>query len=288
VEIAALVLGIILEKLRPDLWVRRRWAALGLPRPGGRLAVPLPVALAGVDARRLLVRPSTVLGLYVLYRVFAGPLPLGNAYDGVNRYVGLSAAAFGLLVLAVAASIGGRDRGVEVVEATPAAPRRRLLSWLVLLGGLAVVEYAALALLRYTRDETWYVRLMPDAWDLTQGPIMIVGAGLLGVLLARLLPAWVAAPIGVVLGIAWVGVLSSSYSRTTMLAPVVEWIQYHEDGRTAVEPGSFAWHNAYLLGLCGLGVVALMLTVPGRRRGLVLAGIALTAGTVVAGVLALP
>jgi hypothetical protein len=288
VEIAALVLGILLERLRPDLWVRRRWAALGLPRPGGRLAVPVPVALAGFDARRLLVRPSTLLGLYVLYRVLAPAPPLGSAYDGVNRLVGLNVAVLGLFVLAVAGSIGGRDRGVEIVEAAPAAPRGRLMSWLVLLGGLAAVEYVALLANRFGHDEPWYGGLMPDAWQLTQGPIMLIGAGLLGVLLARLMPAWVAAPVGVVLTIAWVGIMSDTIPGATMLAPLVEWIQYREDNRVVIEPGSLGWHNAYLLGVCGLGVVALMLTAPGRRRGLLLAGIALTAGTVVAGVLALP
>jgi hypothetical protein len=288
VEIAALVLGIVLERLRPDLWVRGRWAALRLPRPGGRLAVPLPVALAGVDARRLLLRPSTLLALYVLYRIFSPPLPLGSAYDGVNRFVGLSVAVLGVIVLAVTASIGGRDRGVEIVEAAPADPRRRLLSWLVLLGGLAAFEYVALVALRFGKQEAWYHDLMPNAWELTQGPIMLLGAGLLGVLLARLVPGWVAAPIGVVLTVVWVGVLSDTLPGATMLAPVVEWVQFREDGRVVVEPGRFGWHNAYLLGVCGLGVVALMLTAPGRRRGLLLTGIALTAGTVVAGVLALP
>jgi hypothetical protein len=214
---------------------------------------------------------------------------VSNAYEGVNRLVGMSVAVLGLLVIAVVASIGGRDRGVEVIEAAPAAPRRRLLSWLVLLAGLAVLEYAVLAALRFGRPSPpRYSELMPDAWDLTQGPIMLVGAGLLGVLLARLVPGWVAAPIGVVLTIVWVGVLSDTFSGATMLAPVVEWVQYREDSRVVVEPGSFGWHNAYLLGVCGLGVVALMLTAPGRRRGLVLTGIVLTAGTVVAGALALP
>ena len=287
-EIAALVLGILLERVRPDLWVRRRWAALGLPRPGGRLAVPVPVALAGLDARRLLVRPSTLLALYVLYRIFSRALPPGNAYEGVNRYIGMSVAVVGLFAVAVVGSIGGRDRGVEIVEAAPADPRRRLLSWPVLLLGLAVLEYAVLAALRFGREEPQYSVFMPDAWDLTQGPIMLIGGGVLGVLLARLVPGWVAAPIGVVATVAWVGFLSDTFDRVTMLAPLVEWIQYREDSRTVVEPGSLAWHNAYLLGLCGLGVVALMLTVPGRRRGLVLAGIAVMAGTVVAGALALP
>jgi hypothetical protein len=286
VEISVLVLGVLFEKVRPDLWVRRRLARL--PRFGGRLVVPMPVALAGFDARRLLLRPATAFGIYVLYRVFWPSLPPTDAYEGVNRTVGMSLAVVGLVVLVVVAAIAGRDRGVELVEATPGRPRMRLMSWVVVLGVLAALEYGALVLLRFGRTEPPYGSLLPDAWELAQGPIMLLGAGLLGVLLARLLPAWVAAPVGAVAVIAWVGVLSGSFSRTTMLAPVVEWIQFHENRSVVVEPGSFAWHNAYLLGLCGLGVVAMMLLEPGRRRGLVVAGALLTTATAVAAVMALP
>jgi len=284
-EISVLVLGILLEKVRPDLWLRRRLR--GLRRIGGALRVPVPVALAGLDARRLLLRPSTLFVLYVLYRVFSPALP-ADAYEGVNRMVGFSLAFVGVGALVLLASIAGRDRGVELLDATPARPRSRLLSWVVLLIAFALIEYGLLALLRFGRVEPSYATLLPDAWALTQGPIMLLGAGILGVLLARLVPAWVAAPVGAVAVIAWVGLLSDTVERTTMLAPVVEWIQWHEDKRIVVEPGSFAWHNAYLLGLCGLGVVALMLTAPGRRRGLVVMGTALTAATAVAGALALP
>ena len=287
-EISALVLGILLEKVRPDLWLRRRLA--GLPRVLGARRVPVPVALAGLDARRLALRPSTLLVLYVLQRVLFPALPATDAYEGVNRTVGFSLGLVGVFLLVVLASIAGRDRGVELVEATPARLRVRLQSWVVLLLVLAVLEYVVLALVRFGRAEPSYGEFLPNAWELAQGPIMLLGAGLLGVLLARLMPGWVAAPLGAVLVIAWVGVASGPFDRSTMLAPVIEWVQYHDDPRApmTIEPGSFGWHNAYLLGLCGLGVVALMLTVPGRRRGLLATGVVLTVGTVVAGVLAIP
>lgn len=293
-EISVFALGVLLEKMRPDLWLRRWWAGLGVSRslamagPGGR-RVPVPVALAGLDARRLLLRPTTLLVLYILYRVFAPALPATDAYEGVNRTIGFSLAFVGLGLLAVVAAIGGRDRGVEIVEALPASGRSHVLSWAVLLGVMAVLEYAFLAVSRFGREAPVYAHLLPDAWELAQGPLMILGGGLLGLLLARLLSAWIATPLAVVLGIAWVGFLSSSFiAGTTMLAPVIEWIQYHEDGRVVVEPGSFAWHNAYLLGLCGLGVVAALLPESGPRRWLVAVGTALAVFTIAAGALALP
>ena len=291
-EISVFILGVFFEKARPDLKLRRWWRARGVRLPalaGPRVhGVPVPVALAGVDARRLLLRPTTLLVAYVLYRVFSPTLPIVNAYDGVNRLLGFSLAILGLAVMAVVASIGGRDRGAEIVEATPGGERSPLLSWVVLLSAAAVVEYALLVGVRFGRPEPLYGDLLPDAWQLAQGPIMLIGGGLLGLLAARLLPVWVAAPLAVVVGIAWVGTVSGSFDSTTMLAPVIEWVQYREDNRTVVEPGSFGWHNAYLLGLCGLGVVAVLLTAPGRRHALLLAGSAVGIATVVAGALALP
>lgn len=287
-EISVFALGVLFEKLRPDLAVRRLWARLGL-RPLVGVRLPVPLALAGVDLRRLLLRASTLFGAYVLFRLVSDELPKDNVYDGVNQLVGLSLGFFGVAVMLVVASIGGRDRGSEIVAALPAGSRSRTTSWLVLLVGMAVIEYALLAAFRFGRAEPSYGAVLPDAWELAQGPLMLVGGGLLGLLLARLMPAWVAAPVALVGSLLWVGILSGTFERTTMLTPVVEWVRYNEDASVVVfEPGSFAWHNAFLLGLCGLAFVASLLTGEGRRRALLVTGAVLAAATAVAGSLALP
>ena len=287
-EVGLVVLFAFLERNRPDLRLRRAWARLPFPRPSLAAGVPVPLALAGLDLRRWAVRLTTVLLAYLLWRGFAPALPVGNPYDGVNALTGFALAFTGLGVLAILAATSGRDRGEELIAALPAGPRSRVLGWVVLLAILALVEYAVLAVLRFGRDEPPYAALLPDAWELTQGPLMLFGGGLLGLLFARLLPAWVAAPVCVVLATFWVGILSSSGWGTTMLAPMLGWIQYREDSMVIVEPGSFAWHNAYLLGLCGLAIVAALLREPGRRGLLLLAGTAALVATVVAGALALP
>jgi hypothetical protein len=289
VEISVLVLGVLFERLRPDLRVRRWWARHGWsPAIGSGVAVPVPVALAGVDTRRMLLRPSTLFVGYVLWRVFAPALPPLSAYDGVNRTVGFPLAFLGLFVLVLVATLAGRDRGEEIVAATPRGESAPAQSWLALLLAVAVLEYGVLALLRFGRDEPTYGELLPGAWQLAQGPLLLVGGGVLGLLAARLLPGWVAAPVAAVLAVLWVGTLSATFTGLTMLAPVVEWIQYHEDGRVTVEPGSFGWHNAYLLGLCGLGMVAVLLLASRQRVRLLAVGAALAVGTVTAGALALP
>lgn len=284
-EIVAIVALVLLERMRPDLHLRRAWAGLGVPRPALPLHVPVPVALAGLDLRRLAPRLTAVLVAYVLWRTYAPALD-PDPYDGLTRLVGLIPAILGLGVLAVVAATAGRDRGQELLDALPVAARSRVWGWAVLLGGAALAEYALLAAVRFGRDEPAYAVLLPDAWQLTAGPLMLLGGGLLGLVVARLVSAWVAAPVAVALGIA--GVVALDREGTTMLAFAVERIQYREDGLVVVEPGSFAWHNAYLLGLCALGLVAALLREPGRRRGLLAAGAVALAGTAVAGALALP
>lgn len=284
-EVAALVALVLLERVRPDLLVRRAWAGLGVPRPALPLRVPVPVALAGLDLRRLLLRVTAVLAAYVLWRTFA-PVLDPDPYEGLNRLVGFIPAILGLGVLALVAATAGRDRGQELLDALPASGRSRVWGWAVLLGGAALAEYLLLAAVRFGREEPSYAALLPDAWQLTAGPLMLLGGGLLALVVARLVSAWIAAPVAVALGIA--GVVALDREGTTMLAFAVERVQYREDGLVVVEPGSFDWHNAYLLGLCGLGLVAALLREPGPRRGLLAAGAVALAGTVLSGALALP
>lgn len=284
-EVLAAVALVLLERMRPDLHVRRTWHRLGAPRPALPMRVPVPLALAGLDLRRLVLRLTTALAAYALWRIYAPPLnPI--PYEGLNRLVGFVPALLGLGVLAIVAATAGRDRGVELLDALPATSRSRVWGWAAVLLGTALVEYAVLAAVRFGREEPSYAVLLPDAWQLTAGPLMLLGGGLLGLLVARLVSSWAAAPVAVALGIA--GVVALDRGGTTMLAWAVEWVQYREDGLVVVEPGSFGWHNGYLLGLCALGLVAALLREPGPRRGLVAAGAVALAGTSLAGALALP
>lgn len=286
-EILAVIALVLVERARQDLHLRRWWSRLPLPRPASALAVPVPIALAGLDVRRWAVRLTVVLTAVWLYLLFARSFD-ADPYEGVNSLVGFYLAFFGLGVLAIVAATAGRDRDAELEAALPSGPRSRVLGWAALLALLAILEWGLLLASRYFLDAPAYSALLPGPWELAQGPLMLLGGGLLGLLLARLVPGWIAAPIGVVLGIAWVVVLARDGASTTMLAPLVEWVEFREDGLVVLEPGSLAWHNVYLLGLCGLGLVAALLREAGRRRGLIASGAVVLAGTIAAGALALP
>lgn len=285
-----LIAGLLmLERLRLDLPVRR-WSARLLPRPafGPAWNVPVPVALAGFDVRRLLPRLITVLAAVVLLRSALAARP-STAYDGVNQTVGFYWAMTGLFVLILVATVGGRDRDHEALAALPAGGRTRVVGWTVTLLLASLVVYGLAGLRRWRVGGAGYDALLPNTWELAQVPLMILGGGLLGLLVARLLPVWAAVPVATVGAIVWTGALGATRDWV-MLAPMYEWVKYDERNAAAavLHPGSFGWHNAFLLGLCGLGLVAALLREPGPRRALFVSGVVLTGATVAAALLALP
>jgi len=288
-EILVIVGLLLLERLRVDLPLRRWWARVA-PRPTFAVAgaVPVPIALAGFDVRRLLPRVLTVLAALLMLRLVLAGRPT-DAYSGVNETVGFYWALVGLGVLIVVATVGGRDRDQELLAAAPADGRTRVRGWAVtlLLAALTIYAFSAWRLARVSGGS--YDALLPNAWELAQVPLMVLGGGLLGLLVARLLPVWAAVPVATVAAIMWTGGFGTE-DGLAVLAPMYEWVKYNDSdsGATALIPGSFAWHNAYLAGLCGLGLVAALLREPGRRLALVVTGAVLTGATIAAAVLALP
>ena len=290
-EILAVVALVLLERARLDLLVRRWWARVVTSRvalvpAGSAAAVPVPVALSGLELRRSALRLSTVLVAYFCWRIY-WPSTSGRVGDTVNMLIGQPFLFVGLVLCGVLAAISGRDRHEDLFGALPANPRSRVLGWTATLTAVAAVGYL-LAVVGMLRRDGTFVGALPGYWDLAQTPAIVLGGGLLGLLFARLLPGWLAAPVAVVLAMAWVLTLSGSRFDLQMLTVVVEWIEWREDEVVSYLDGSLAWHNAYLFGLCGLGLIAALLREPGPRRGLVVAGSVVFAGTVVAGALALP
>lgn len=288
-EILLVVGLLLLERLRFDLPVRR-WCARFFPRPafGPAWNVPVPVALAGFDVRRLLPRLITVLAAVLLLRTALAGRP-STAYDGVNQTVGFYWAITGLFVLILVATVGGRDRDNEALAALPVGGRPRVAGWAVTLLLAAAVVYGLAGLRLRQVGGASYDALLPNAWELAQAPLMILGGGLLGLLVARLLPVWAAVPVATVGAIFWTGAVGATRDWV-VLAPMYEWVKYDERNAAAavLHPGSFGWHNAFLLGLCGLGLVAALLRERGPRRALIAGGVVLTAATVAAALLALP
>ena len=290
-ELVAILALVLLERARLDLLVRRWWARVVVSRlaavPAGlTVAVPVPMALTGLELRRSALRLTTVLAAYVCWRIY-WPSTSGRVGDTVNLLIGQPALFLGLVLCGVLAACSGRDRNEDLFGALPASPRSQVLGWAGTLAAVAALGYLIVVVGTLRRDGT-FTGTLPGYWELAQTPAIILGGGLLGLMLARLLPGWLAAPVAVALAMTWVLTLSASRFDLQMLTVVVEWIEWREDDQISYLGGSFGWHNAYLFGLCGLGLIAALLREPGPRRALIVAGSAVFAGTVAAGALALP
>ncbi|MGX1270882.1 ABC transporter permease [Streptomyces phaeoluteigriseus] len=259
--------------------VRESAPALPEPRgPGRRTGAVL--ALARFEARELLLQvPILVfLLLYVgfttarlMFQDGMSDYPVLNTVDRGTQTAPLLL-AIALLVCTNAAALRSRKHGtVQQFDVMAMEPWRRVLAH-----ALSAVPFAALTAVvvaaEFTREA-----LKPGAIghgsvaELAVGPLVVLMAGVTGVLLARLVPTSFA-PILFVIGAYLLMVLASDAvesddPRVGWLSPMVlsgfsggDPVPSDLLGRPA------AWHALYLLGLCAVLTCAALLLSGGRTR----------------------
>ncbi|MEU1178036.1 ABC transporter permease [Streptomyces sp. NPDC005820] len=270
---------------------------LGQPGEGNRFRAVL--ALARFETRDLLTQIQ-ILFFFVLY-LFLVILQMVRQ-EGMDDYPILNMAdrdtqavpplfALAVLVCVNAAALRSRKHGtVQQFDVLAMDPWRRTLAHI-----LSVVPFAALTavlvLVQYTREA-----LKPGAighgslGELAVGPLTVLLAGIVGVLLARVLPSSFA-PILFVIAFYLVMVVASELATQgkgwawQWLSPITlnslpsgEPVPSDLLGRPA------GWHALYLLGLCAAVACAGLLLTGGRTRA-VKAATALALATTVAGVI---
>jgi hypothetical protein len=242
----------------------------------------LPLALT--EGRRLALHPLTVVGLTVTVVVTVLSLQRGpgTTFDAVTAAPTFYFGVFVILASNLIATRDGRSGATEMLTATPTPTARRTLALIIAsalpAGCCAVVVLLADAYLRATHR---YV-VAPSAWYLTQAPLTIFGAALLGILVARWLP-YRAAPYLVVVSVAIGNVIASNHPETiNTLGLYVAWERFVPSGGWAgLYPGSVVLHTGYLAGLSALaGICALAYDAPRRTRYLVAAAATLAATAV--------
>ncbi len=261
--------------------------------------------LARREAQRMLSSPAFVflVGLLLIAGLpDDGGLGLDNVYGALDN-----ALSWGGLVTLFAVSLvatSSRRTGAESMLA--AAPldlerRARASALGVLLGPAAVASLLAVSLawVELGLDAPVFaadgdlVGTTYDGWEYVALPLTWLGAGLLALAAARWLP-WPGVPFAIAVGlIFWVGAGEGKFYDQAdhdhpigYLTPYV--VTRHEAGvLSSLAQGNLGWHAAFLLGLCLLGLTAVLLRHSRQRAALGL-GVLAAILTVTAGWLQLP
>jgi hypothetical protein len=260
--------------------------------------------LGRVEARRMLRHPAYWFGLAWLAListnlatdVVRGDDEIGNAVYGATMLaVCLLYAPLTVVSANRVAAATFRRRVREPLDTTPVDARQRTIGAILgLLRGPVLVGVAGMIIMSVTAPLS-----APEAGDPANGiydrgvlehlqvPVLVLGAGLLGIALARWVPVPGALPL-VILTL-WFGTgalyapadAGGVVHAPTWFAPWITWAAENAGLAQDHPLGQEMWHLAYLLALSVLAGVAALLRTPGDRRGLVITA---TVAVVVAGV----
>lgn len=250
-------------------------------RSSGRIA-----PLARREAWRMMTSPA--LAVMAVYFLLVAGIDTSQAEEGLgslfNRATLASVLALivtlfmGLVTFVSAhlvASSARRAGAGAQLDAAPMSPRRRDLGLC-----LAVAIGPALTALLLALTSAWLASGVPsadgdlpgaDGWSITdviQVTAVVLGAGILGIVVARWLPLPGSLLVGF-LGMCLVTVWMTAPALPALRSwyawfPVIPWL-------TGVDPAltptsSMAWHGVYLLAWCWVGVCAVALRHPNGRR----------------------
>lgn len=254
---------------------------------------PVPVVLGLQEGRRIVLHPLALAGAAATVAVLLvqgddGPRA---AYDTV---VGAPTFFYGVFVFFAAHLVASRDRrsgSRELLTPLPSAASARVAA-LCLAALVPALVCAAFVLLA---DESNAARglyaVHPTRWHLVQPPLTVLGGALLGTMVARL----TAVPgvallvmVAMVLVDAW---LDSRPATIGLLATYVTWPEYALGPSSAwwgIQPGSAAWHVAYLVSLCGMAAAGTFLREARRTWLVLLVGALCSAAAVATGLQQLP
>jgi hypothetical protein len=247
--------------------------------------------LGRVEARRLLRHPAYWFGLAWLALLVAGLTidvargreEIGNAvYAATLLAVCLFYAPLTVISANRVAAATFRRQVREPLDAAPVDARQRTVGAILgLLRGPVLVGVAGMLVMSIVAPFTAprpggpvngiYGR---GVLEHLQVPVLVLGAGLLGIALARWVPMPGALPL--VMLTLWFGVqglyapadAGGAVHAPTWFAPWIMWAAENVGLAPDHVLGQEMWHLAYLLGLSVLAGVAALLRTPGNRRGL--------------------
>jgi hypothetical protein len=244
------------------------------------------------ETRRLVLHPLMLLGQVaavagLLDAAFTGPEgsgPVGAISTAPTFFTGV----LGLFAANLLATRDRRAGARELLAPLPAREHDRTLALCAASLAPAALSLAVVLAFHVAfLSAGSYASSVPGIGLLLQGPVTVLGGCLLGVTVARWVPARGAAVLTVVALVA-VNVWTESADARRPFGFMTYWLQWvppMPDGSTPLIEGSPAWHVVYLAGLCGLAATGALLRTSTRRLPLLAAGAALAAVATVAGIL---
>jgi hypothetical protein len=256
-------------------------------------ALPVPVALGLQEGRRIVLHPLTLLGL-VLTCVLAQVEGRTGAREAFETVSTAPTWFIGVLVYFAAHLVASRDRrshSGEWLAAVPSSGVQRVagLCLAALAPTLLSVVFVVTAH-QINQAQGVYV-VPPNVWHLAQGPLTVLGAALLGIMVAR----WTRVPgvpllvmIAMVLVNAWLNSKPDTLQPLATYVPWAVWTPVNSRMWHGMNPGSPAWHVAYLAALCGMAASGAFLRESPNRIRVLAIGAVFTTAAVVTGLLQLP
>jgi len=268
------------------------------------------LALGFQETTRLTTHPLVIAGsLGALALSVAGPWAslahsASAAYQSYETLTVMPSFLLGPLVFFAANLTASRDRRAgttDLLTGMPTSTRTRTAAALLAALGPATLTVVVISMtaLIYRAFGAQPVR-WPTVMELAMQPARVLGAGLLGVMIARWLPRPGSAAIVMVAlygwhlvgpGLADHGASMQAANTVRSFAPFREVLTYGGPNDTIGSYlffGSIVWHNAYLLCLGAMAATGALLATRGPRRLLLLAGAAAVASAVFCGWRQLP
>lgn len=255
-----------------------------------RSGLPVPVALGMQEGRRIVLHPLSLTGL-ALYAVLVYTAQERGARGAYELVTDGPTFFAGVLTFFAAHLVASRDRRAhsgELLAAAPTTAAGRVAGLCV--GALvpaAVCAGYVLSLHAWNLAREVYV-VAPSAWHLAQGPLTLLGAALLGTMVARL-TAVPGTPLVVMFAIIVACMWLDGQPLLRTLSPFTPWPVWVPDSAWAgLHPGSAPWHVGYLVSLCAMAASGAFLREAHDRFRVLFVGGAFTAAAVVTGLLQLP
>jgi hypothetical protein len=264
--------------------------AVLLERDRAPRVLPVPVVLGLQEGMRILRHPISLVGAALMITVVltVGDNDPRDAFEATSNGPTFF---FGVFTYFAASLVASRDRRAHAGELLAAAPSPAAYRVAGLCAGalvpalvcaLFVVAVHAMNQARGLYD------VVPGFFHLAQGPLTVLGAALLGIMVGRLTSIPGAALLAMVAMFGW-NVWTSNTGEIQLLGTYMSWGVYApHPGWVGMQPGSPGWHDAYLLGLCAMAATGAFLREAARPRRVLALGALLTALTAVPAYLQLP